>query len=72
MKYESKSNQRPRFDILICNDDILELPVHVCSTIQEAINWLECGKSILYKSLHLDGYMHYNNYKIEMIKRSEA
>ena len=58
-----------KYDILICNDDILELPVHVCSTIQEASDWLQCSQRILYKNKHLNGYMSYKGYKLEIVKR---
>ena len=58
-----------KFDILICNDDILELPVHVCSTIQEASDWLQCNIRVLYNSKHRQGYMNYNGFKIELVRK---
>lgn len=58
------------YDILICNDDILELPVHVCNTIQEASEWLQCKRDTLYKAKHIHGYMCYNGYKVELVRRA--
>jgi hypothetical protein len=57
------------YDILICKDDNLELPVHIVDTIEEASKWLGCKRDTLYKSKYLNGYMNYNGFKIELIKR---
>jgi hypothetical protein len=58
-----------KYDILICNDNEMELPVHIVDTIEEASIWLGCKRDTLYKSKYLSGYMNYNGYKIELIKR---
>ena len=58
-----------KYDILICNDDVMELPVHVVSTIEEAAKWLGCKIRTLYNTMHKDGYMHYGAYKLELVKR---
>ena len=58
-----------KYDILICNDDAMSLPVHVCNTIQEAAEWIGCKRDALYKSLHLNGIMKAKGYIVELVKR---
>lgn len=71
IKYDNVNTtpNRKRFDILICNDDKLELPVHIVDTIEEASIWLDCSIRTLYNTKHINGYMHYNGYKLELVKR---
>ena len=42
--------------------------VKTCKDIDEVCNYLGCGSSILYKNLHIKGYMSYKHYKIELLK----
>ena len=58
-----------KFDILICNDDELSLPVHIVDTIEEASKWIKCSKTTLYKNLHLNGVMGANGFIVELVKR---
>ena len=60
-----------KYDVLICNDDELSLPVAVVDTIQEAVEFIGCHKSALYKNMHLYGVMKANGYIIELVKREE-
>ena len=57
------------YDILICNNDVMELPVNIVNTLQDAADWLQCNIRVLYNTMHRDNYMHYNGYKIELVKR---
>ena len=57
------------YDILICKDDSMSLPVHVCDTIQQACNWIGCKRDTLYKSIHLNGCMKAKGYIVELIER---
>ena len=58
-----------KYDIAICNDDKMELMVHLVDTIEDAAKWLGCKRDTLYKSKYLDGYMNYNGFKIELVRR---
>ena len=58
-----------KYDILICNNDEMSLPVHVCNDLQEASEWLGCSVRTLYNTKHLKGMMQYDNYIIELVKR---
>ena len=59
-------------DILICTDDRLSLPVHVCDTIEEASQWIDCSISTLYYNMSLYGVMKAKGYIIELVERKEA
>ena len=42
-----------------------------CQDIDEVCKYLGCGTSILYKNLHLKGFMSYKNFKVELLKYEE-
>ena len=42
-----------------------------CKDLDEVCDFLGCGTSILYKNLHLKGFMSYKNFKIELLKYEE-
>ena len=65
-------NANARYDIMICNDDVMELPVHVCDTLEQAAIWLKCKRDTLYKSKYLNGYMCYNGFKIELVRKENT
>jgi hypothetical protein len=56
---------------MICNDDVMELPVHICDTLEEASKWLNCKVRTLYNTKYLKGYMCFNGFKVELIKRED-
>ena len=57
------------YDILICNDDEMSLPVHIVDTIEEASKWIKCTRSALYKSLHIHGVMKANGFIVELVRK---
>lgn len=59
-----------KYDILIIKEnDVFELPVHICDTIEEASQWLGCSPRTLYNTKHLTGSMCFNGYILELVKR---
>jgi hypothetical protein len=58
-----------KYDILICDDDLMSLPRKVCKTIKEAIDWIGCTKDALYKSQHIHGVMKAKGYIVELVSK---
>ena len=60
-----------KYDILICNDDEMSLPVHVCDTLEDASEWLGCNIRVLYNTQYKYNKMIYNGYVVELVKRDQ-
>lgn len=48
-----------------------ELLAHLVDTIEEACEWIQCGSSTLYDSLHREGVMKARGYTVERVTITE-
>ncbi len=60
------------FNIVEIKDNVakykITLPLHICNTIEEASQWIQCTRDTLYKSLHLNGVMRAKGFIVELVK----
>lgn len=59
-----------KYDILVIKEnDIYELPVAVCDSIEDASKVIGCSIRTLYNTMHTKGIMKANGYYLELVNR---